>query len=186
METKLTQVTLRAIPAVSHHLRTCKSGTVSTKTSSVFQQRQGQGPGRAKSQNGTPSSQPSVANAGPNGRGFMPDLRLRQLAQKILALTTNGARPLAPESSGGCLFCNPPTCKDKRDDVACPRSFDRNENHMDERSMLPGAHRISGRTTTQFVFVFTRQSVPVFVKDPFHKVKFSNVCLVCLGFPKCA
>ncbi len=72
----------------------------------------------------------------------------------------------------GCLFCNPPTCKHKRDDVACPRSFDRTENHMDERSMLPGAHRISGRTTTQFVFVFTRQSVPVFVKDPFHKVKF--------------
>ena len=32
-----------------------------------------------------------VASAGPNGRGFMPDLRLRQLAQKFLALTRPSA-----------------------------------------------------------------------------------------------
>ena len=43
------ETTLRAIPAISHHLRTL-SGTVSTKTSSVFQQRESKGPRRATSQ----------------------------------------------------------------------------------------------------------------------------------------
>ena len=92
-ESKLTHVSPHAqIPAISHHLRTGKNGMVSTKTSSVLQPR-----------NKREWNSIFAAKRGercPNGREFMPNLRLSQLAQKILALTRPSASDFRTTNPG--------------------------------------------------------------------------------------